>query len=140
MRTALVVLISILLSPMAIAANFPDAHESPPAGWSGPVFKLSQNYPASLPAPETYPWKSIDFMTQQEAYIHTVYQYALDGNTTTDWRGYDNAKRKWYHAPWMHPGPNGREFIRGMTRERNSRPKELATTQTCYAQNWAVGF
>src|SRR5438067_2003952 len=123
-------LAAIVLAPMAFAANFPNAHEPPPSGWTGPVFKLSQNYPTSAPAPETYPWKSIDYATQPEAYIRAVYQYALEGHTTTDWHGYDNAVRKWYHAPWMRYGPSGREFIRGMTRERNSRPGELAPTQT----------
>src|SRR5262249_12495473 len=34
-------------------AAFPDAHDPPPAGWNGPVFKLSQAYPQTAPAPET---------------------------------------------------------------------------------------
>jgi hypothetical protein len=130
----------LMVSSSVVAANFPDAHEKPPAGWTGPVFKLSQNYPATKPAAETMPWKALDFQTQPEAYIMAVYHYALEGNLATDWRGYDNPTRTWYHAPWMQYGPNGREFIRGMTRERNSRPKELAPTQPCYWQNWAVGF
>jgi hypothetical protein len=86
------------------------------------------------------PWKSFDYATQPGQYIAAALAYALDGNLTTSWRGYDNPTRKWYHAPWMHYGNSGREFIHGMTRERNSRPKELAPTQTCYWQNWAVGF
>ena len=37
---------------VVLSAAFPDAHDPPPAGWTGPVFKLSQNYPATLPALE----------------------------------------------------------------------------------------
>jgi hypothetical protein len=48
--------------------------------------------------------------------------------------------RKWYHAPWLHAGPSGREFIHGLTRERPSRPGELGPTQTNQHDNWAVGF
>ena len=125
---------------IARAANFPDAHEKPPQGWSGPVFKLSQNYPARPPKSESYPWQGIDFKAEPERYIRAIYDFAREGNVETEWRGFDNPKRKWYHAPWMHYGDSGREFIHGMTRERNSRPKELAPTQACYTQNWAVGF
>jgi len=124
----------------ARAASFPDAREKPPAGWTGPVFKLSQDYPSKPPAAEEQPWKQYDFKTQPEQYIRAVLAYGIEGNNESDWRGYDNATRKWYHAPWMHYGNNGREFIRGLTRERNSRPRELAPEQTCYWQNWAVGF
>lgn len=132
--------ILILSATTAQAASFPDAHEKPPAGWTGPVFKLSQSYPATAPAPGTLPWKAFDYKTQPEQYIRAVYAYALQGNVATMFRGFDNTVRKWYHAPWMHSGSSGREFIHGMTRERNSRPHELAPTQTCYWQNWAVGL
>jgi hypothetical protein len=30
---------------VVVEAAFPDAHNPPPAGWMGPVFKLSQSYP-----------------------------------------------------------------------------------------------
>jgi hypothetical protein len=49
-----------------------------------------------------------------------------------------NAVRKWYHAPWMHTGNAGREFVHGLTRERHSRPGELHPNQTEMFQNWAV--
>jgi hypothetical protein len=32
-----------------------------------------------------------------------------------EFRGQDNPTRKWYHAPWLHPGPSGREFTHGLT-------------------------
>lgn len=141
MKHALRVAVLVIFgAPLVWAASFPDAHEPPPPGWTGPVFKLSQNYPATPPPAATYPWKSIDPKTQPEQYINAVLAYAVEGNIATDWRGYDNPTRKWFHAPWMHYGNSGREFIHGMTRERNSRPKELAPTQPCYWQNWAVGF
>jgi hypothetical protein len=119
---------------------FPDAHDRPPTGWTGPVFHLSQNYPTSLPALGTAPWRQIDFRTQSVAYLKAVLAYALAGNTPVDFRGQDNGVRKWYHAPWMHAGAAGREFIHGLTHERTSQPKELAPTQTSSAQNWAVSM
>ncbi len=122
------------------AGTFPDAHEKPTPGWTGPVFTLSQDYPMTLPPPETYPWKSIDFTAQPEAYIKAVLSYALEGNVAADWIVQNNTTRKWYHAPWLHSGNNGREFVHGLTHERSSRPKELGPKQTTTAQNFAVGM
>lgn len=34
---------------LAAQTDFPDAHEAPPPGWTGPVFTLSQAYPAVRP-------------------------------------------------------------------------------------------
>jgi hypothetical protein len=122
-------------------APFPDAHDPPPAGWTGPVFKLRQDYPLSAPAPETYPWKAFDFKTQPKQYVQAVLSYCLEGNTddpAVDWQLEKNTVRNWYHAPWMHAGDNGREFIHGLTRERNSPPGDLHPNQTQTVQNWAV--
>ena len=116
--------------------NFPSARDNPPPGWTGPVFQLSQDYPTTAPAPEVFPWKAFNFRTQPIQYIKSVLTYALEGNIQVDFQGQNNTVRKWYHAPWMHPG---REFIHGMTHERTSRPFELASTQTKPFQNWAVG-
>src|SRR5205823_1558222 len=104
-------------SPPTTTAAFPDARDAPIAGWSGPIFKLSQSYPTTPPPAEAQPWKVFDFKTQAAQYIAAVYQYAIAGNTAVDWRGEANATRKWYHVPWLHPGPNGREFVHGLTRE-----------------------
>ncbi|SRR5216684_5580547 len=79
--------------------RFPDAREAPPDGWSGPVFKLSQDYPPSLPAEEDYPWKRIDPKTQPDAYLRAVLSYAIEGNEASDWDGAENKVRKWFNAP-----------------------------------------
>ncbi len=41
------------------------------------------------------------------------------------WAVQDNPVHKWYHAPWIHYGPRGREFTHGPTRECTSCPGEL---------------
>jgi hypothetical protein len=129
-----------LLSIPARSGTFPDAHESPPAGWTGPVFKLRQDYPATRPAAETKPWKAFDFKTQPLQYAKSVLSYCLEGNIEADWQLEKNQVRNWYHVPWLHTTANGREFVRGLTLERSSRPKELAPTQTSTFSNWAVGM
>ena len=40
-------------------------------GWEGPVFKLSQDYPQSLPLPEDLPFLEIDFKKEPEAYLQS---------------------------------------------------------------------
>lgn len=135
-RTALIA-VSFLLCAGA-SAQFPHAHDPPPAGWSGPVFRLKQDYPQTLPPLGSRPWMSFDFRTQPNEYIKAVLDYALDGNKQVDFVVQNNSTRGWYHAPWMHAGAAGREFIRGLTRERSSRPGELHPNQTGTWENWAV--
>lgn len=122
----------------AAFAQFPDAHDPPPAGWSGPVFRLKQDYPQTLPAMGSRPWTAFDFRDQPNDYLKAVLAYALEGNKEVDFTVQDNPTRGWYHAPWMHAGAAGREFVRGLTRERSSRPGELHPNQTGTWENWAV--
>lgn len=134
----------IVPSPTAVALAaqleppFPDAHEPPPPGWKGPVFKLRQDYPATAPPSEVLPWDTIDPKNDPVAYARAVLKYVYEGNIDVDWQVEQNKVRNWYHAPWMHSGDTGREFVRGLTRERTTQPKELAPTQTSRFQNWAV--
>ena len=66
--------------------------------------------------------------------------YALEGQDREHWRLDHNRIRNWYHAPWIGPGPTGREFIHGLTRERDFSPGELGPAQTACRQNWAIAF
>src|SRR5262245_9713911 len=115
----------VLVMPDTVRAGaFPDSHDPVPPDWRGAVFRLSQQFPQTdpskaTPAP-TYPWQQIDFRTKPAEYIKAVYDYVLEGNREVDWAVQDNAVRRWYHAPWMHYGDKGREFVRGLTRERST--------------------
>lgn len=111
-----------------------------PTSYTGLVFQLSKDYPSTLPADPQKPWKAFDFKTQPAEYMQSVLAYALDGNIEADWVVQDNAVRKWYHAPGLLNEDFGREFVRGLTRERTSRPRELHEEQSSWAQNWGVGM
>lgn len=139
------VLLSALLISGASAqdpARFPSfaPDHAPPPDYEGMVFALSQDYPTEEPPAEAMPWDSIDFFTNPLPYARAVLDYGVEGNLDVDWVVQENPVRTWYHAPWMHPGCGGREYIRGMTRERSSRPGELHPQQTEWVDNWAVGF
>jgi len=152
MRTSFSMGAALLMTAVATATagTFPDSHDSVPANWRGNIFRLSQQFPTSdpskaVPAP-TYPWQQTDFRAQPALYIKAVFDYVQEGNREVDWNVQNNAIRPWYHAPWMHFGDKGREFVRGMTRERTTPPPkepgkgELGPQQTTCFQNWAVGF
>ena len=114
-----------------------------PAGWTGPVFKLAQAYPLTAPS-DSQPWLAFDPTTQPEQYIRAVLAYFYDGNVRANVEtSFDpslNTLRQWYNAPWQDFGANGREPAHGLTRERVSRPAELAPQQTQSWNNYAVGF
>ena len=113
-RSNLVLLVPFVLRCTSVLAGaFPDASYTPPPDWNtaagDPVFVLSQEYPTTDPSPSlTQPWKAIDFHVQPAAYMQAVIEYCYEGNLEVQFRGQDNATRKWYHAPWLHPGSNGK--------------------------------
>jgi len=139
LRKALGLALLSFVSCAVWGATFPSSAIPPPPGWIGPVFELSQQYPAQ-PARDTAPWMSVDPTKNPTGYMMAVLRYCLAGNVEVDWRVQDNAVRRWYHAPWMHYGNHGREPIHGLTMERTSPAGELAPTQPAGIQNWAVGM
>ncbi len=122
------------------AGTFPDYGYKPPADWTEATFSLSQAYPAAKPDAGALPWTAIDPATDPEKYMQAVLDYSYEGNIEHDFVVQKNTVRGWYHAPWLHWGAGGREFVRGLTRERASKPFELAATQTTAQRNYAVGF
>jgi hypothetical protein len=136
---ALILLICTLPS-IVIGGVFPDYGYRPPSDWIEPTFRLSQDYPDQIPNKQDYPWEKVDFRTAPEEYLQAVIDYCFEGNVEVDFNPEKNSTRKWYHAPWLHAGPNGREFVKGLTRERSSRPFELAQNQSETYRNYAVGF
>ena len=116
-----------------------DRMERPPAGWSGPVFEPSYDFPRAY-KPQPKPWDAISFRAEPERYLRTVLAYALEGQDRSGWRLRTNTVRRWYHVPWLGPGPHGREFIHGLTRARDFAPGELGASQTGCRQNWALAF
>lgn len=140
----LVVLFVVILRSCGAGCGyaFPDYNAAypPPSGTpAADIFALSQDYPKSYPD-ETVAWTDVDFRTSPTAYAQAVLGYCLDGNTGIDFKVQNNSVRKWYHAPWLHYGENGREWRHGLTRERNSRPRDLHPNQTAQTFSWAVGF
>lgn len=135
---------SAAINPAAVA--FRNAVTEPPPGWTGHVFKLSRDYPTQQPAPpqDGYPWEAFDARTQPGEYMHAVLSYARADLESLDWDPTKMDKPTWFHSPWMSWGPqsgNGREFIRGMTKERASRAGELSPQQkTAFIANYAVGL
>jgi hypothetical protein len=128
----------------ALAHNkpFPDFGYLPPPGqYSGPVFKLSQDFPATKPTGPLPAFFKTDFKKNWMQYLEQVRDYCFEGNIDNDWRVEKNPVRKWYHMPWQHWGLTGREGIHGLTKEAPVQPQQLAIQQTYEGgQTYAVGF
>lgn len=120
------------------AMAFRNAVNTPTPGWTGPVFQLSDDYPASLPGGDVKsnaPWLSqdVDFSTTDpqwengwDAYMQDLLKYIRHGQNEqlTDDIGWlvnvDGATR-WFHVPWMaYSTYSGREFVHGLTNERTT--------------------
>jgi hypothetical protein len=105
------------------------------------VFRLSQDYPAKLPTAPLPEFFKTDFKKDWRKYLLEVQKYCFEGNTENDFRVEDNKVRSWYHMPWQHYGPNGREGYHGLTKEAPVAALQLASSQTFSTGGaWAVGF
>lgn len=127
------------------AGTFPDFGYQPPSSYKGALFQLSQSYPQQLPAgtPAFFsqlPSPLSNDFEQWRSYTDEVKQYCLEGNVETDWDVQKNPVRHWYHMPWQHYGPLGREGIHGLTKEAQIQVRQLAPTQMATGQTYAVGI
>lgn len=128
--------------------RFPDFGTlPPPAQYQGRIFKLSQDFPRVKPEldPALQKILAIDFTKDWKKYMQAVRDYIYEGNieadgVANDFYLEDNKVRRWYHVPWQHWGPFGREGIHGLTKEGPVNPQVLAPTQTSQWQTYAVGF
>ena len=110
-----------------------------PVSWHGHVFKPRFDYPLGIPK-EKHPWLAINFRNEPERYLDALLAYALEGQDRVHWDLARNRVRQWHHLPWLGPGPNGREYIHGLTRARDFGPGELSARQTDCRQNWVMAF
>nr|HMS40080.1 hypothetical protein [Pyrinomonadaceae bacterium] len=148
-------LITVCPSPTPTPNNFPSYHEDFPfdetfCAKGEKPFELSQDYPLSFTS-EKLRWTKIvkkksDFKTKWREYLMAVLNYGYEGNLEENFEVQKNRVRNWYHAPWMHYGATGREFVHGLTRERRACLEVLLGAKKCFdeknrtIQNWAVSF
>lgn len=135
-----------------VTYNFPSYCDSfpVPEGFEDKTFALSQDYPQSFDeANFEQPWKAVDFTKDYKAYMAAILDYSMEGNLEVDFKGQDNAVRKWYNAPWLHDdghtiggkSPNsGRECLHGLTREITIKPYTLSPNQEKTYQTWAIAY
>ena len=119
---------------------YPDYVEAVPTAYAGPTFVLRQDYPRALPAAQPTPWLRYNFRSDPDGYLLAVREYFYVGMRDVDFRAERDTTRQWFHMPWMHVGPNGREAVHGLTRERTSQPLKLDSLQMTPVQNWGIGF
>lgn len=135
-----------LFSVAAQAGTYPDYGYAPPDTYTGAKFVLSQSYPTTPPKgplPEFFkklPTKQDNNFETWRAYMDAVKNYCLEGNVDVNWDVQKNKVRQWYHMPWQHYGPLGREGIHGLTKEAQIQAQQLASTQTATGQTYAVGI
>lgn len=128
--------------------KFPDFGDMlDPSKYRDRVFLLSQDFPKTKPAQDEGVKKilSIDFKKNWYEYAIAVRDYVLEGNgNPNDYANSfyleDNKIRDWYHVPWQHWGPNGREGVHGLTREGPIAQQMLGPNQQSKSHAYAVGF
>lgn len=120
-----------------------NAVSPPPAGWTGPVFELSHDYPKQPPGdcpPSVCTWLAndqVDFSigltdpapvwnAAYAGYLQQILDYIKQGQDAAlaneiGWRVQVGDETRWFHVPWMAYDPTrGREFVHGLTNERTA--------------------
>jgi hypothetical protein len=109
---------------------FRDSVDTPPAGWKGPRFVLSHNYPKQMPVCVA-PWlrRKVSFddpnpnWNDWRGYVQDIVDYVKEGQDPnlpddTGWQSQVNGDTRWFHVPWMaYDSQRGREFAHGLTNE-----------------------
>ncbi|MCF3649760.1 hypothetical protein [Synoicihabitans lomoniglobus] len=111
------------------------------------VFVLAQDFPQRKPKMDAGVKRilDIDFETSWRDYIMEVRRYVFEGNARPDgiensFFLEDNKVRDWFHVPWQHWGPTGREGFHGLTQEGPINERMLGPQQTQVSHAYAVGF
>ncbi|MDJ0823493.1 MAG: hypothetical protein QNJ09_17000 [Paracoccaceae bacterium] len=129
--------------------GFPDfGFMEAPGTYVGPVFVLSDDFPKDMPDldPEVAEILAMDFESDPLGYVMAVRDYVFKGNihggpVANDFVLQNNSEgNDWYHVPWQHWGPSGREGYHGLTREGPLEPQVLHQQQTQSSSAYAVGF
>lgn len=155
----LLVIVSISFKPARNAApwgpnlsyvdqHYPDFNYLPsPADYQGRVFTLSQHYPMQEPDASLRPeFMKIDFKKNWKEYLLAAQDYCfkdnvLGGDVANDFDAALRPDPTWFHVPWQHYGPSGREGIHGLTKEAPVNPQQIAISQTYKGgQFYAVGL
>ena len=136
-----------------------DISNAPTAAYSGPIFKLSDDYPSQAVDDKAHqPWRATKFdamfnpATSQDKkaklakeYAWLVYQYALAGNINqaaqADFDVCENPVRPWYHIAFQTYDPlSGREFVHGLTREAPVTFSIKSGTGSASTSMWALAI
>lgn len=145
-KPAALAMTAALFNVAAQAGTYPDYGYAPPESYKGPTFTLSQSYPSTPPQGtlpaffKLLPAKPDNNFETWRAYMDAAKAYCLEGNVEADWYVQNNKVRNWYHMPWQHYGPLGREGIHGLTKEAQIQARQLAAGQTATGQTYAVGI
>ena len=117
-------------APVLSRTAFRNSADTPPDGWSGPLFQLSDNYPKDKPHCDA-PWlnRSVNFQDPNPKwdswapYVLDIVNYIKEGQDPNlpdqiGWNATVHGQTRWYHVPWMaYDSERGREFAHGLTNE-----------------------
>ncbi len=127
-------------SPASLA--FRSSVDTPPAGWKGPVFKLSRDYPKTPPKCDA-PWlkRQVNFNSPDpqwkdwEGYIQDIIDYVKAGqdpNLAKEWNIDVGGQTRWYHVPWMAFDGQARTRVRARVDERTV---DRSSRRSCRARD-----
>lgn len=122
--------------PSAADIGFRGSGDERPAGYTGPAFELSRDYPEDDPGDcrqaGACPWLQVEIDVDDtdwstggwDRYMKAILDHLVEGqepDLQPAWNVDVDGSTRWFHVPWMAYDPSsGREFIHGLTNERTA--------------------
>ncbi len=123
-----------------------------PADTKGlPKFKLNAEFSKMQTRESDRPWMGMDISTPQGAYAFAVavQKYAYEGmfhagdkNPDMNLIAQKNKERDWCHMPWLNVGVKRREWVHGLTKERDLYPSPTMPlfAKATRGSDWGVAY
>lgn len=116
-----------------------------------PRFHLKTDFDHIKPNKNDRPWKGMDISTPQGAFAFAVLlqKYVYDGmfeggdkNPDNNLIAQNNKEREWCHMPWLQAGDSGREWVHGLTKERDLYPSPTMEVYKAATKgsDWGVAY
>lgn len=112
-----------------------------------PRFQMRADYQNIKAKNTDRPWKDLDLnddddkMKFARTVLYYFYKGMADQNPKADFnfRAEKNKKADWCHMPWLNVGDSGREYVHGLTKERDLEPSTMYP-DILPGSDWGIGY
>lgn len=114
-----------------------------------PRFKMRADYENMKVRETDRPWKGLDLNKEEDrakfarTTLYFFFKGMADQSPKADFNfiAEKNKKADWCQMPWLNVGDSGREYVHGLTKERDLEPSTMyPDIETASGSDWGIGY